>query len=218
MSPMVPRRWVAAPLVVAAVVVLALWAAWPRHAASASSPAAGNDTVTVSGVGTVQGVPDTLTSTFDVHVTRGSVQEALDAEAAAVHRVIAALSKHGISGGHVQTASLGLWPHYDNHGRVSGYDADETVTGKITPLKGAGSAISAAASASGNDVSVQGLSFDIADDKSLLSDARAKAFTDGKSRAQQYADLTGRTLGSVVKVSEVVQSDTVYPQRYAAGG
>jgi uncharacterized protein YggE len=211
-------KWIAAAaLVVVTLALLGVWATSGGHSAAASTaPAAAPDTVSVSGVGTVQGVPDTLTASFDIHVTRGSVQDALNAEASAVQRVVSTLRRHGISGRAVQTASLALYPHYDNRGRVSGYDASETVTSKITPLAHAGAAISAAATASGNDVSVDGLSFDIAEDTTLLTDARSKAFADAKSRAQQYADLTGRALGAVVKVSEVVQNTQVYPRTYDA--
>lgn len=200
---------------IVAAVVVAMLATGGGRAATAATPTS-SDSVTVSGVGTVQGVPDTMTATFDVHVTRGSVQSALDADAATVRRVLGSLQRHGIRGANVQTSSLGLDQHYDNRGRPSGYDATETVTAKITPLRSAGSAVSAAATASGNDVSVDGLSFDIADDTRLLADARTKAFGDAKERARQYAELAGRPLGSVVKVSEVVQVEQVYPQRYEA--
>jgi hypothetical protein len=200
--------WMAmAALVVLATATTTLFVSGGRgHPAAAATPTAA-DTVTVSGVGTVQGVPDTLSANFDVHVTRGSVQGALDAEATAVRRVLTALKQHGIAGRQVQTASLSLSQHYDSHGRVSGYDADESVTAKISPLTGAGKTIAAGATASGNDVLVGGLSFDIDDDQSLLADARSKAYADAKTRARQYAQLTGRQLGTVSKVSETVETD-----------
>ncbi|HET6908645.1 MAG TPA: SIMPL domain-containing protein [Mycobacteriales bacterium] len=210
-------RWAAAVImaIAAACLAVALVASGGHQAAAAT--ATSDDLVTVSGVGTVQGVPDQLTATFDVHVTRSSVQGVLDAEASSVHRVLSALSRHGINGVHVQTTSLALNQHYDNHGRPDGYDAFETVSAQISPLSRAGAAISAAATASGNDVSVDGLTFDIADDKSLLSQARSQAFADAKDRAQQYAGLTGRSLGQVAKVTEVVQAAAQpYPQRYSA--
>jgi uncharacterized protein len=208
-------RWTVAVVLamLAAGLGFALLGAGGHQAAAA--PATSDDLVTVSGVGTVQGVPDQLTVTYAVHVTRSSVQGALDAEASSVHRVLAALNRHGISGVHVQTTSLGLTQHYDSHGRPDGYDANETVSAQIAPLHAAGATISAAATASGNDVSIDGLTFDIADDKSLLSQARTQAFADAKDRAQQYAALAGRSLGQVAKVSEVVQSAAQpYPERF----
>ncbi|HMC69652.1 MAG TPA: SIMPL domain-containing protein [Mycobacteriales bacterium] len=214
-----PRPWVtvttlAGLAALVAVLLAAVGGGAPRPAAAAT-PAAGPDTVSVSGVGTVQGVPDTLTASFDVHVTRSSVQAALDATATAASRVLHRLGKDGISGRKVQTASMQLSPHYDEHGNVTGYDATETVTAKISPLKGAGRAISDAATASGNDVNVSGLSFDVTDDHGLLGDARTKAFADAKDRAQQYAGLAGRSLGSVRTITETVETSPV-PMPYAA--
>lgn len=199
----------------AVVVVVAGGVGHGRTAVAAASTS--DDSVSVSGVGVVQGVPDTLTATFDVHVTRPTVQTALDAEATGVRRVLAALGRHGVTGRVVQTAALQLSQHYDNRGSAAGYDAFETVTARISPLRNAGAVISAAATAAGNEVSVDGLSFDIADDHSLLADARSKAYADARGRAQQYAQLAGRSLAAVMKVSEVVDTGSdPMPQRLAA--
>src|SRR3954451_19152305 len=160
-----PRPWVtltphAGLAALVAVLLPSVGGGAPRTAAAAT-PAAGADTVSVTGVGTLQGVPDTLTASFDVHVTRSSVQAALDAASTAATRVLHRLKDDGVSGRKVATTSLQLSPHYDEHGNVTGYDATEPVTAKIPPLKGAGRAISHAATASGNDVNVSGLSFDV---------------------------------------------------------
>jgi uncharacterized protein YggE len=186
------------------------------RAVAATVPAA-DDTVSVSGVGTVQGVPDTLRASFGVHVTRSSVQSALDAEGGAVRRVLAALKQQGLVGRDVQTTNLSLSQHYDNRGNVSGYDAVETVSAKISPLGSAGKAIAAAATASGNDVSIDGLTFDIADDHALLGDARAKSYADARDRATQYAALAHRSLGDVMKVTETVTSEQPVPRPYYDG-
>jgi len=217
------RTWfmVAAVVAVTVAVVVPVTSIGSGHEgqAAAASAVAGDDTVSVSGVGTVQGVPDTLEASFGVHVTRSSVQSALDAESTAVRRVLGALKAHGLAGRDVQTTNLSLSQHYDNRGNVSGYDATESVTAKITPLGSAGKAISAAASASGNDVSIDGLSFDIADDHALLADARTKSYADARDRAEQYAGLAHRSLGDVMKVTETVttQQQPVPGPYYGAG-
>jgi uncharacterized protein YggE len=202
---------IAAATVVAVVVV---GAAGGHRPAVAATPPDG-DVVTVTGLGIVQGVPDTVTATFDAHVTRSSVQSALDAAASAVQQVVTRLARDGVARRDVATTSLQVSPHYDNHGSVTGYDANETVTAKISPMRGAGRTVSDVAASAGNDVSMDGLTFDITDDSGLLTDARTKAFADAKSRAAQYAGLSGRPLGSVAKISEVVQAEQPVPERYA---
>ncbi|EUA88418.1 hypothetical protein I551_5115 [Mycobacterium ulcerans str. Harvey] len=48
------------------------------------------------------------------------------------------------------------------------------------------------------------MSYSIEDDSQLVKDARARAFEDAKSRAQQYAQLSGLRLGTVLSISEGV--------------
>src|SRR3954452_22174897 len=167
----------------------------------------GDDTITVTGVGTADATPDTLTVDFTVHVTRGTVQDALDAQAGAVRRLLDALRSSGVPRQRTQTTDLTLDRHYDEHGNVTGYDASETVRAKVRPLSHAGHAISDAATSAGNAVSVGALALDLADDSDVVKSARDNAFADARDRARQYASLSGRGLGRVEKVSEIV--DTV---------
>jgi len=196
--------WVAALLavVVAAVVVGVVRPGGTTvHAATP-----GDDTITVTGVGTADATPDTLTVDFTVHVTRGTVQEALDAQAGAVRRLLDALRSSGVSRERTQTTDLSLDRHYDEHGVVTGYDANETVRAKVRPLSAAGRTISRAATSAGNAVAVGGLAFDLADDTDVVKSARDNAFADARDRARQYASLSGRGLGRVEKVTEIVDA------------
>ncbi|HMC68392.1 MAG TPA: SIMPL domain-containing protein [Mycobacteriales bacterium] len=184
------------------------------HQARADSAAVAGDTVSVQGMGTVQGVPDRMMATFGVHATRGSVQDALDAVARDAQRVVSALRHAGVSNGDMRTTDLELYPHYDNRGGRDGYDASETVTGTFHDLATAGRHISQTVAAAGNAATVNGLSFDLSSDTKLLGQARSAAFADAKARAQQYAELSGRSLGAVQHVTETVVSAGPQPQFY----
>lgn len=205
---------VAAAVVVAVLMVgIVRSGGAPVHAATP-----GDDTITVTGVGTADAAPDTLTVDFTVHVTRSTVQEALDAQASAVHHLLDALKASGVPRNRTQTTDLSLDRHYDDHGSVTGYDASETVRAKVQPLSHAGAAISKAATSAGNAVEVGDIAFDLSDDAAVVKSARANAFADAKDRAQQYAGLAGRGLGRVEKVTEVVdapQPPIAYEQRSA---
>lgn len=196
--------WVAAAVVVlvAAVVVGVV----RPGGTSVRAATAGNDSITVTGVGTADAAPDTLTVDFTVHVTSSTVQEALDAQAGAVRHLLDALKAAGVARNRTQTTDLSLDRHYDDHGVVTGYDADETVRAKVQPLSHAGATISRAATSAGNAVGVGDIAFDLGDDETVVTSARANAFADAKSRAQQYAGLSGRGLGRVEKVTEVVDA------------
>jgi hypothetical protein len=184
-----------------AVVVIAESGGGP---AGASTSAA--DTITVSGQGTVQGVPDTLVANLSVHSRRSSVQDALNDVAANMREVESTLVNKGVKRPDLQTTDLELDPAYDNHGHAIGYDASESLSVSIQPLSHVGAILSAAATSAGNSVTIDGLSLNIADDSSLISDARQKAFQEAKDAAAQDASLAGEQLGDVVSIKESEES------------
>jgi uncharacterized protein YggE len=161
-----------------------------------------NDTVSVTGVGHADGRPDTLSADFRVHVTRTTVAEAVDAESAAAHNLLDALEEAGVDRHDMRTTDLNINEHYDNHGTVVGYDVSETVRASIKPLSDAGHMISDAATSAGDNVDVGSISLDIEDDDPLVTQARSAAFDDAKARAEQYAELAGRSLGRVERITE----------------
>ena len=204
------------PLAVVAAVVIALIVGVGHSGSSAvrAAPDTNPDTVSVTGVGDADGAPDTLNTDFRIHVTRSTVQSAIDAQATAARRVLAALAKAGVPRHDVRTTDLTIDQHYDNNGNATGYDASETIRARIMPLVHAGRTISSAATASGNDVSVSGLSFDITDDDPLVAEARTAAYDDARGRAQQYAELAGRSLGRVKTIREEIDRPDPVPYYY----
>jgi uncharacterized protein YggE len=182
----------------------------------AGSPTAGR-TISVSGAGTVQGVPDTLTARFRVHDRASAVQDALDAANSHARQVMAALHRQGVAQKDMQTADLSLDTSYDEHGRPDGYEAAETLSVRVHPVDHVGRILAAAATAAGNSVSIDGLSFDITHDNKLIDAARSKAFAEAKDAATQDATLAGEDLGQVVSVKETTEGSSMpVPQPYFA--
>jgi uncharacterized protein YggE len=204
-----------AVLAVAVGITLAVTqASGPERAAADTAPAA--NTVSVSGTGTVEGVPDTLVANLRVHSLQSSVQAALNASASDARKVITVLGQHDVARGDIRTTDLSLNPHYDSHGVIDGYNSAESLSIRIHPLAHVGDVLTAAAGAAGNSVTVNGLSFDIADNSTLLSAARANAFANAKAAATQYATLGGTTLSHVEHVTSVVHNASpVFHQAFA---
>jgi hypothetical protein len=172
------------------------------------SATAGADTVSVSGVGQVTGVPDVLRLSMGVQTTGSTVNTALNQANDDIIKITAALKKHGVADKDIQTSGLSINPHWDQNStsHITGYDVSESLTVQLRKLTDAGSAISDAAAAAGNDTRVDGVSFDIEDNAALLNQARDAAFADAKAKAEEYAKLAGRTLGKVNSVSETTDS------------
>ena len=57
-------------------------------------------------------------------------------------------------------------------------------------------------STGGDATRINSVNYSIEDDSQLVKDARARAFKDAKDRAEQYAQLSGLTLGKVISISE----------------
>ncbi|HET8971336.1 MAG TPA: SIMPL domain-containing protein, partial [Candidatus Nanopelagicales bacterium] len=65
-----------------------------------------------------------------------------------------------------------------------------------------GAQVHAALSDGGPVARIDSLTFGISEPAQAQAQARAAAFADARRRAEQYADLAGRTLGAVVQVVE----------------
>ncbi|MGH9303353.1 MAG: SIMPL domain-containing protein [Acidimicrobiales bacterium] len=184
------------------------------HLVSASrravSPGA---TITVSGSGSVQGTPDTVSFSIGVQSNAVSANGALSDNNARTAALEASLEAHGVTKADMQTSDLNIWPNYNN-GDLTGFSADDTLNVTMHRLSTAGAAIEAGAEAVGNGVQLNGISFSISNQSALLAAARAKAMRSAATQASQLAEGAGLALGGVVRVTD--QEGTPSPEFYGA--
>lgn len=176
--------------------------------------------ITVVGTGRITGEPDTLRTTVGVEVERDTVDAALSAANEAAQRVIDAVRETGVAEDDIQTTEFSVEPRHD-HRRdgppvLRGYAVRNLVEVKVRDLERAGQVLTAATEAGGDDARVRGVRFSLEDNEALLEAARERAFEDARSRAEQYARLADRELGSLVSLSEQVSSPP--PARKFEGG
>ncbi len=172
--------------------------------AGAQSPTAAQEGVIVSGLGKVSGTPDVLRVQLGVQVRRADVSAALRDANSIQAKVRAAVRRDGVDAKDMQTADVSLYPSSDNKGAPNGYNVSQTLTVKLRDLGRAGKTIGDAVTAGGNAARVQGVSFALEDNASLLEKARDAAYGDARTKAERYAELAGRSLGPVELVSEQV--------------
>ncbi|WP_067547044.1 SIMPL domain-containing protein [Nocardia crassostreae] len=176
-----------------------------------SSDSDAERTVTVVGTGKVQGAPDVLNANLSADVTAPDVSTAVDGANAKAKAITDAMVEAGAKREDIQTSDLSVQPSYGPDGRdITGYRATNSVHVLIRDLPKASAVLDAAVKAGGNETRISSVSFGLEDNTKLLSDARARAFEDAKSRAQQYADLSGLGLKSVQTISE--DSSGYWPQ------
>ncbi|MGW6375960.1 SIMPL domain-containing protein [Rhodococcus sp. NPDC055112] len=166
--------------------------------------------VTVLGHGSAAASPDVMRITVSVEARRPEVTSAFERAGQAAHAVSEALRAAGVSPTDVSTTGLSV--HADtvwqeNQGQqVVGYIASTALSVTLRDLSAPGRVIADCVGAGGDDVRLGGLELGIADQAGLLSQARDAAFADALAKAKQYAGLSGRELGTVVEVSEDVDS------------
>ncbi len=203
----VPRSGLVAVLAVL-VVVLAVavgFALTSGTAAADTAPESADRGIRVVGVGTASGAPDVLRFTVGVEVTADTVDAALSSANQAAERTIAVLKDRGVQPRDLQTASVQIQPRYADTGQqITGYVVRQDLVVTARDLAAAGGLISAAVEAGGDAARLSGVSYALEDDETVLAAARDNAFATARSKAEQYARLSGQQLAEVVSIAEDV--------------
>ncbi len=170
--------------------------------------------ITVTGTGTVTGIPNQLILSMGVQVNGSSVTSALNQASLGVRRVTTVLIRGGVAKSDIQTSDLNISPNYNNDNQITGYGVSESLTATLNQLSQAGSQIQAAVQAGGNAVTVNGVSLNLTSTGPLMAAARASAVANARAQAQQFASALGEPLGPVISITPVQQSSQT-PLEYA---
>ena len=166
------------------------------------SPGAAAATISVSGTGTVKGTPDTASFSIGVHTTDGSAKAAMEVNNQKVAALIAALKRNGVTAKEMQTSGLNIYQNTNNYGVVTGFSVDNTRNVTMHNMKRVGSAIDAAATAVGNGIQLNGITFSISNQSKLLQAARVKAMQNARLAAGQLASAGRTHVTSLVRVTD----------------
>lgn len=184
----------------------------PEGASAVDPPVPATDSVTVTGTGIVTAVPDRAQISAGVESRATTARAALQANAAAMEKVIDALRARG--GSDVTTQTVSLSTAYDEQGRPNGFVAANVASAE-TSLSGAGALIDAAVAAGAN--TIYGPSLSRSDADALYRQALEKAVADARDRAALLARAAGRELGRVTAMVESGVADSpVYAKAEAA--
>jgi uncharacterized protein YggE len=168
------------------------------HGAAATAGA----TITVTGNGQVEGTPDTASFNVGVSTTAQSAVNALDRNNAQVTALESSLGADGVLVKDIQTSWLNLSANTNSSGAVTGFTADHELSVTMKNLANLGAALDDAVHATGNGVTLDGISFSISNQSALLAAARAQAMLSANTEASQVAAGAGLALGPVVKVTD----------------
>jgi len=176
----------------------------------------GPSTVSVSGHGSVNVVPDTAQVTIGVDVTRPTLEEAQTESTAQANAIIDAIRENGVAAEDVQTSNFSVFVvrNYDETGvpsEITGYQITNQVNVTIRDITTVGDILSAVIGAGANNI--WGVTFTVDDPTEAASEARVEAVENARRKAEELAAATGMSLGRVLAISEGTQA-MPYPMPY----
>ena len=117
----------------------------------------------------------------------------------------------------MQTSGLNIYDNTNSQGVVTGFTVQDTLNVTMHKVQRAGTAIDAAARAVGNGVQLDGVSFTITNDSSLLRAARIRAMDHARLAAGQLAQAGDTHVTGIVKITDNEnQSSGVYYPEFAS--
>jgi len=164
----------------------------------------GTTTLNITGHGEARVPPDQVTLELGVTTQGPSAVAAMQANAADMTKVIAALRSGGIAAGDIQTSTLAVTPQYayaqGQAPRLTGYEASNQVTVRTQDLAHLGQLVDAAAGAGATNVGA--ITFGLKNRGSAANYARMAAVKDLDDKAQVFADAAGYHIRRLVNLAE----------------
>ena len=191
-----------------------VWLAALIGAASIAAPATAQQTaiaqsisgtrLDISATGEATRVPDVAIISAGVVTKATTARAALSQNATQMERVRAALKRAGIADRDIQTSTINLNPEYryaDNQPpTLTGYSATNQLNIRFRDIAKSGDILDALVAQGANSISGPNLTIDKPEE--ATEEARTKALSVGRARAEQYARALGMRVVRLVSVSE----------------
>lgn len=160
--------------------------------------------LSVNAEGSSEGRPDMATLNLGVTTEGATAQAAMQENARRMNALTQALRRAGVAERDIQTSNVSVYPQQQyqegQSPRITGYQANNTVTAKVRNVDITGRVIDAAVAAGGN--TIHGVSFSYQDPDAQLDAARRAAIQEARRRADLYANALGMRVHRIVAVSE----------------
>lgn len=177
----------------------------PPHPPHEPTPA-----ITVTGSGQVRTAPDEAVVRLGVVAQTESAQAAQQEASRVARGILEAVAAQGVPEAAVQTSQLVLTPVYQHPSprqmevptepRIIGYRASNVVSVRLEDLSKIGPVIDAGIGAGANQV--EGVHFQLRDDRAAREEALRKAVAEARSKAAAMAEALGVSLGPLLQAQE----------------
>ncbi len=174
---------------------------------AASADEVARRSIRVQGTGAIDAKPDQaviLAAVIDQEATAGA---ALEANSAAMRRVLATLAELAVADSDIQTRSFIVTPIFERRQRgatatprIIGYRVTNRIAVKVRDLDRLGAMLDAVVAAGADRL--DGIRFSIAEPERLADAARREAMADARRKAELYATAAGVRVGRVLDIAE----------------
>ncbi len=195
-------RWIAAGLA-ASVLAASLVGAAVAPTQAQSNGDETLRTLSVSGTGRVNAVPDVADISLGVFETAKEAAAASQKAAASMDSVVQALLAMGVDEKDIQTTSINLSARYDwnkEPAEIVGWEARNMVNVTVRDMEAVGDVVDAVVGAGSNQIN--GISFRVEDPTEAQALARTAAVEDARAKADQLAADAGVEIVGIVSISE----------------
>jgi uncharacterized protein YggE len=186
----------------------------PTVAGSSADQTSLLNTITMSGTGTVNTLPDEAVIQVGVQNSATTAAAALDANSKQTQKVLDRLKADGVPDTAIETTNVAVYPNtvYDQNtgqGKTTGYQATNMVNVTLTDFKLIGQVFAAATEAGANNVS--GPTWQLSENSKAMVEALTKAADNSRAKAEGVAAAEGVKIGQVLIVSETTTQSIVPP-------
>jgi len=178
-------------------------------------------TLSVTGTGTINMVPDIAYINIGVHTEKPTAADAVAENNTQTQQVVDALKGAGVDVKDIQTTNFSIYSNtqFDpqtNQKVGTTYVVDNTVNVTVRKLDKLGDMLDTTVKAGAN--SVNSIQFDVADKSQSLKQARDLAVKDAQTQAQELSTTAGITLGPVQTISFINNVPGPVMEAFGKGG
>lgn len=177
------------------------------------------DSVSVSGIGTVLSQPDMVLMNVSFSHTASTTKESKKAVEQTMQQILKILQEERIEDKFLKTISINYDLEYEyRSGRrvLLGQRAQQTIVVTINDMINTPERFSSILDriTAIDKVEVQNIQFDIENKTELFKQSRELAYQKAFDKARQYAELSNRKIGKVLTISEVVSRDVAQTRAF----
>jgi uncharacterized protein YggE len=176
---------------------------------------ANQNSITVTGIGTISVKPDMAVLTVGVQTQQAKAQAAHQENAAQMDALTKALKEAGIAEADMRTSGYSIYESYEyrnNSQTVTGYVVNNSMTINIRDITKVSAILDLAASSGANRIN--GLSFTVSGESQYYREALKAAAQNAKDKGETLAAAGGVSIGRVLRMSEVSYGGALAEKSY----